>query len=80
MDCCSGSIAIWTADLKAHVLSSAIQHIYSAFFYTTSTHLLCQQPEEVLFGHFMAMLNAALKANSYWKTKDMRVEVKVSTY
>ena len=59
MECHSSSIAIWTADVKAHVLSSATEQVYNAFFYTTSMHLLCQQSEEVLFGHFMTMLNAA---------------------
>ena len=43
-------------------------------------HLLHQQSEEVLFGHFMTTLNAAFEANSHWKMQDMRVEVKISTY
>ena len=37
------ALKFWTADLEAHVLSSAIEQVYNAFFYTTSTHLLCQQ-------------------------------------
>ena len=28
----------WTADLGAHVLSSPIDQVYNAFFYTMSTH------------------------------------------
>ena len=32
-----------TADLKAYILSSAIEQVYNAFFYSTSTQLLCQQ-------------------------------------
>ena len=67
----------WTADLEPHVLSSTIEQVYNAFFYTTSMHLLCQQPEEALFSCFVTMLNAA---NWHWKMKDMRVEVKISTY
>ena len=51
-----------TADLEAHVLSSAIKQVYNAFFDTTSTHLLHQQSEEVLFSHFMTMLNAAFES------------------
>ena len=51
-----------TADLKAHVLSSAIEQVYTAFFYSTSTHLLCQQSNEILFGHFMTTLNAAFES------------------
>ena len=51
-----------TADLKAHVLSSTTEQVYYAFFYTTPMHLLCQQSEEVLFSHFVTMLNAAFKS------------------
>ena len=51
-----------TADLKAHVHSSATEQVYKAFFYMTSTHLLCQQSEEVLFGCFMTTLNAAFES------------------
>ena len=61
MEHCSSSISILTADLETHVLSSAIEEVYNAFFYTTSTHLLCQQSEEVLFSHFMTMLNVAFE-------------------
>ena len=56
------ALQFWTADLKAHVLSSAIECIYNAFFYTTSTHILCQQSEEVLFGCFVTTLNAAFES------------------
>ena len=31
------ALQFWTADLKAHVLSSATEQVYNAFFYTTST-------------------------------------------
>ena len=30
----------WTADLEAHVLSSAIEEVYTAFLYSTSTYIL----------------------------------------
>ena len=49
----------WTTDLKTHVLSSTIEQVYIAFFYPTSTHLQCQQSDEVLFGCFVTTLNAA---------------------
>ena len=55
------ALQFWTADLKAHVLSSAIEQVYNEFFYSTSTHLLCQQSDEVLFSNFMTTLNAAFK-------------------
>ena len=56
------ALQFWTADLEVHVLSSAIEQVYNAFFYSTSTHLLCQQSDEVLFSHFMITLNAAFKS------------------
>ena len=56
------ALQFWTTDLKAHVLSSAIEQVYNAFFYSTSTNLLCQQSNEVLFHHFMTTLNAAFKS------------------
>ena len=55
------ALQFWIADLEAHVLSSTIEQVYNAFSYTTSTHLLCQQSEEVLFGCFMTTLNAAFE-------------------
>ena len=53
---------IWTANLKAHVLSSIIEQVYNAFFYSTFTHLLWQQSDEVLFSHSMTTFNAAFKS------------------
>ena len=45
-----------------HVLSSTIKQVYNAFFYSTSTHLLSQQSDEILFSHFMTTLNAAFES------------------
>ena len=56
------ALQFWTADLKVHVLSSAIEQVYNAFFYFTSTHLLCKQSDEVLFGCFVTTLNAAFES------------------
>ena len=56
------ALQFWTADLEVHVLSSAIEQVYNAFFYSTSTHLLCQQSDEILFGHFGTTLNAAFES------------------
>ena len=55
------TLQFWTADLKAHILSSAIEQVYNAFFYSTSTHLLCQQSNEISFSHFVTTLNAAFE-------------------
>ena len=53
------TLQYWTADLEPNILHSTIKQVYGAFFYTTSMLLLHNQPEEVLFGHFMTMLNDA---------------------
>ena len=56
------ALQFWTADLELKVLSSTIERLYTAFFYTTFMHLLHQQPEEVLFSHFVTMLNATFES------------------
>ena len=56
------ALQFWTADLKAHVLSSAIEQVYNAFFNSTSIHLPCQQSGEILFGHFMTTPNVAFES------------------
>ena len=45
------ALQFWTVDLQVHVLSSTIEEVYNAFFYSPSTHLLCQQSYKILFGH-----------------------------
>ena len=40
------TLQFWTADCKVHVLSSTIEQVYNAFFYSISTHLLFQQSDE----------------------------------
>ena len=56
------ALQFWTADLEAHVLSSAIEEVYSAFFYSAPMHLLHQQSDEVLFSHFVTTLSAAFES------------------
>ena len=55
------SLQFWTADLETHMLSNAIEEVYSAFFYTESTHTQCQQSDEILFGCFMTTFNTAFE-------------------
>ena len=55
------SLQFWTADLDMHSLGNAIEEVYSAFFYTTSTHTLCQQSGKISFSHFVTTLNAAFE-------------------
>ena len=57
------SLQFWTADLDTITLSTTIEEVYSAFFYTTSTFTLHQQSDEILFSHFVTTLNAAFE----WK-------------
>ena len=49
-----------TADLNPVTLGIATE-IFSAFFYSTSTYTLHQQPDQILFGYFMTTLNAAFE-------------------
>ena len=55
------SLQFWTADLDPFTLSRATEEVYSAFFYSTATHILHQQSDEVLFGCFVTTLNAAFE-------------------
>ena len=57
------ALQFWTADLEAHILSNALEQVYNTFFYSRSTHLLCQLSDEILFGCFMTTLNATFKSN-----------------
>ena len=56
------ALEFWTADLKAHILSSTIEQVYNTFFYTTSTYMLRQQSDEVLFSCFMTTINAMFES------------------
>ena len=53
------TLQFWTTDLEPNILSTTIEQVYTAFLYTTTMHLLHNQPEEVLFGHFVTTLNDA---------------------
>ena len=51
-------LQFWTADLDPVTLGRATEEVYLAFFYSSSSHTLHQQPNEILFGHFVITLNA----------------------
>ena len=53
------SLQFWTEDLDPVTLGIASEHVYTTFFYTSTSHTLCQQYKETLFGHFVIALNAA---------------------
>ena len=47
------SLQFWTEDLDPVTLGRATEHVYTTFFYSPSRHALCQQSNEILFGHFV---------------------------
>ena len=53
------SLQFWTEDLDPVTLGIAKEHVYTTFFYTSTSHTLCQQSDETLFGHFIIALDAA---------------------
>ena len=53
------SLQIWAEDLNLITLGIASEHIYTTFFWTPTSHTLHQLSEDVLFGHFVIVLNAA---------------------
>ena len=55
------SLQFSTADLDLITLGIATEEAYSEFFYLTSTYTLHQQPDEMLFGHFVTTLKAAFE-------------------
>ena len=59
LECCYFSLQFWPEDLNPVTLGVASEHIYTTFFWTPTSHMLCQQSEDVLFGHFVIALNAA---------------------
>ena len=53
------SLQFWIEDLDPVTLGRATEHVYTTFFYSPSSHELCQQSNEILFGQFVIALNAA---------------------
>ena len=51
------ALQFWTADLESHILSNAIEWVYTAFFHSNSTQQLQNLPEEAIFSCFMTILN-----------------------
>ena len=74
------TLQFWMADLEAHVLSSTIKQVYNAFFTPHQCTYNASNLKKFYLVTSCPHLMQPLKANSHWKTKDMRVEVKISTY
>ena len=53
------SLQFWSEDLDLISLGIASECIYTSFFWTSTSHTLCQLSEDVLFGCFVIALNAA---------------------
>ena len=53
------SLQFWAEDLNPVTLDIASECIYTTFFWTLTSHMLCQQSEDVSFGCFVIALNAA---------------------
>ena len=53
------SLQFWAEDLDVITLGIASECIYTTFFWTPTSHTLCQLSEDVLFGCFVIALNAA---------------------
>ena len=53
------SLQFWAEDLDPVTLGDASECIYNHFFWTPTSHTLCQLPKETLFGCFVLALNAA---------------------
>ena len=57
--CHFASLQFWAEDLDPITLGIASKCIYTTFFWTPTSHTLCQLLEDVLFGCFVIALNAA---------------------
>ena len=55
----NAALQFWTNDLNPQTLSSAINKVYTAFFYSDSAQHLQHIEDKVLFSHFMTILNDA---------------------
>ena len=47
-----------------------MEQVYNAFFYSTSTHLLHQQPVKILFSHYVTTQNAAFESKLALEDED----------
>ena len=59
LECCYHFTTIWAEDLDPITLGIASKRVYTAFFWTPTSHTLHQLSEDVLFGCFVIALNAA---------------------
>ena len=48
-------LQFWTEDLNPVTLGIDTEYVYTTFFYTSTSHTLCQQSDETLFGTLFSM-------------------------
>ena len=53
------SLQFWTEDLAPVTLGTAFECVYNHFFWTSTSHTLCQLSDKALFGRFILALNSA---------------------
>ena len=53
------SLQFWAEDLDPITLGIASEHVYTHFFWTSTSHTLHQLSDKVLYGHFILALNSA---------------------
>ena len=51
------SLQFWTVDLDPVTHGRSTEQVYTTFFYSLSSHTLCQQSDKILFGCFVITLN-----------------------
>ena len=61
------ALQFWMVDLKPHILSNAIDWVYTAFFYSDFTQQMQNLPDETLFSHFVTTLNNASETDLAWE-------------
>ena len=76
MEAAVTALQVLMAYFKPHILSNAIERIYTAFFCSDSAHQLRNQPKEIIFSHFVATLNDTLEQELTQEDEVMRVEVR----
>ena len=59
MECHYSFIIVLDEDLNPVTIGRATEHVYTTFFYSSTSHTLQQQSDETLFGCFVIALNAA---------------------
>ena len=61
------ALQFWMADLEPHILSNAIEQVYTAFFCSNSAQQLWNRSEEIIFGCFVTTLNDVFEWEIVWE-------------